>query len=153
LIENAVELYRDRFSEIGIFENNIYPGITELLVELCDESIRLYVATSKPKVYADRIIEHFQLTRYFQYIYGSGLDGSLQDKVKLLEFIMNQTKLTHGATAMVGDRKDDIVAGKLNGIRTIGVTYGYGSQSEIAEAYPDYVCHSPYDIRNIVLNT
>jgi phosphoglycolate phosphatase len=153
LIEKAIELYRDRFSDKGIFENKLYPGIPELLANLCDESLRLYVATSKPKVYADRIIEHFQLTRYFQYIYGSGLDGSLQDKVKLLEFIMNQTKLIRGETAMVGDRKEDIISGKLNGIRTIGVIYGYGSKNEIAEANPDYICNSPYDIRNIVLNT
>jgi phosphoglycolate phosphatase len=152
LIEKAVELYRERFSDVGIFENNVYPGIAELLANLCDGSIRLYVATAKPKIYADRIIEHFQLTRYFQYIYGSGLDSSFNDKVKLVEFIMNQTKLIHEETAIVGDRKDDVAAGKQNGIRTIGVTYGYGSKQEIAESNPDYICHSLSDLRNIVFN-
>jgi phosphoglycolate phosphatase len=152
LIEKAVELYRERFSDTGIFENNVYPGIVELLANLCDGSIRLYVVTAKPKVYADRIIEHFQLTQYFQYVYGSGLDGTLQDKAKLVEFIMDQTRLVREVTAMVGDRKDDVAAGKLNGIRTIGVTYGYGSKNEIVESNPDYICHSPHDIRNIVLN-
>ena len=152
LIEKAIELYRERFSEVGIFENNVYSGIDELLANLYDSSIGLYVATAKPKIYADRIIEHFQLTRYFQYVYGSGLDGSLSNKVKLVEFIMDQTKLIHEVTAIVGDRKDDIAAGKLNGIRTIGVTYGYGSIKEIAESNPDYICYSPHDLRNIVLN-
>jgi phosphoglycolate phosphatase len=152
LIEKAVELYRERFSEVGIFENNVYPGIAELLADLCDGSIRLYVATAKPKIYADRIIAHFQLTQYFRYVYGSGLDGSFNDKVKLVEFIMNQTKLTHEVTAIIGDRKEDVIAGKLNGIKTIGVTYGYGSKHEIAESNPDYICHSLHDLRNIVLN-
>jgi phosphoglycolate phosphatase len=152
LIEKAVELYRERFSHTGIFENKVYPGIAELLANLHDGSIRLFVATSKPKVYADKIIEHFQLTRYFQYVYGSGLDGSLQNKINLLEFIINQTKLIPEVAAMIGDRKEDIIAGKLNGVKTIGVTYGYGGRNEISEAKPDYFCHSPNDIRDIVFN-
>ncbi len=152
LIEEAVNLYRERFSEIGIFENAVYPGIAKMLSALCENSIRLYVVTTKPKIYADRIIEHFQLAKFFDAVYGSKLDGSLGNKVKRVKLIMNQLKLVPEETAIVGDRKFDIVAGKLNSLRTIAVTYGYGSKQEIVESAPDYICDNPDEIRKIVLN-
>jgi phosphoglycolate phosphatase len=152
LIEEAVRLYRERFSTIGIFENTIYPGIVDLLAALRDESIRLYVVTAKPKIYADRIVEHFELTGYFYHVYGSELDGSYDNKGKLIEHIMGQLKLVPADTAMIGDRRDDITAGKMNRLRTVGVTYGYGSKEEINESDPDHICHTPNEIQNIVLS-
>jgi phosphoglycolate phosphatase len=130
-------LYRERFAKVGIFENVVYPGIVELLSTLYNKHIRLYVVTTKPKIYADRIIEHFQLARYFHDIYGAELDGRFENKVEHIELIMSQLKIISEETAMIGDRKEDIIAGNLNHIKTIGVTYGYGSVQEINDSAPD----------------
>ena len=151
LIENAVTIYRERFSTIGLFENQVYAGIPEMLSALQTNSFKLYVVTSKPKIFTDRILEHFQLATWFAGIYGTELNGSFDNKADLITFILKQRNLHAVETVMVGDKKEDISAGKANGIRTIGVTYGYGTREEISDAAPDYVCGSPAEIRKIVM--
>jgi phosphoglycolate phosphatase len=151
LIEQAVSLYRERFSEIGIFENMVYPGIVDLLSALHERSIALYVVTSKPKIYAEMIINHFQLKRWFNGIYGPEMDGYLDNKSELVGFMLSDRKINPADVVIVGDRKEDIVAGKSNGIITIGVTYGFGDKQEIIESCPDYICNSPSDIYTAVL--
>ncbi len=147
LIEKAVSLYRERFSMVGLFENKVYPGIPELLSTLQDNSFKLYVVTSKVKMYADRIIDHFQLSPWFSEIFGTELDGRFDNKVELIEFVLNHLNLTIEETVMVGDRREDIVAGKANRIKTVGVTYGYGSMQEITDSAPEYICGSPSEIQ------
>jgi phosphoglycolate phosphatase len=146
LIERAVAIYRERFSTIGLFENKVYPGITELLSALHENSFKLYVVTTKPKVFADRILEHFQLADRFEAIYGTELNGRFDNKADLIEFILKTRQLKAEETMMVGDKREDIVAGKANRTRTIGVAYGYGSLREITEAAPDDICGSPEEI-------
>jgi phosphoglycolate phosphatase len=150
LIEKAVIFYRERFSEIGLYENQVYPGIFELLADLNGNSHRLFVVTSKPKIYANRIVRHFALEPWFDDIYGAELDGRFDNKAALVDWILHRLALPPEETVMVGDRKEDVQAGKKNGIRTIGVTYGYGSKKEIIRAAPDYVCHCPAQIRQTV---
>jgi phosphoglycolate phosphatase len=150
LIENAVAIYRERFSTIGLFENKVYPGITELLSALHKKSLKLYVVTTKPRVFAERILEHFQLTHRFEAIYGTELNGQFDNKADLIEFILKTRQLKAEETVMVGDKREDIAAGKANRAGTIGVTYGYGSLQEITEAAPDYVCENPAEIEKIV---
>jgi phosphoglycolate phosphatase len=152
LIEKAVAIYRERFSTVGLFENKVYPGIPEVLSALHKNSLKLYVATSKMKLYADRILEHFQLAPWFSGVFGSELEGRFDDKAELIEFIMSGLKLAAGETIMVGDRREDITAGKANRIRTIGVTYGYGSQMEIIDAAPDFTCGSPSEIQSTIMS-
>ena len=150
LIERAVAIYRERFSTIGLFENKVYPGITELLSALHKKSLKLYVVTTKPRVFAERILEHFQLTHRFEAIYGTELNGQFDNKADLIEFILKTRQLKAEETVMVGDKREDIAAGKANRAGTIGVTYGYGSLQEITEAAPDYVCENPAEIEKIV---
>jgi phosphoglycolate phosphatase len=151
LIENAVAIYRERFSTIGLFENKVYPGIPEMLSSLHKKSFKLYVVTSKAKIYADRIIEHFQLSTWFNDVYGSDLGGRFDNKADLITFILNNRKLRVEETVMIGDKKEDIMAGKANRTRTIGVTYGYGTKGEISDAAPDYICGSPSEIQKLVM--
>jgi phosphoglycolate phosphatase len=146
LIEKAVALYRERFSTVGLFENKVYPGIPELLSSLHKKSFKLYVVTSKAKIYADRIIDHFHLSPWFNDIYGSELGGRFDNKADLITFILNNRRLRVEETVMIGDKKEDIMAGKANRIRTIGVTYGYGTKGEISDAAPDHICGSPAEI-------
>jgi phosphoglycolate phosphatase len=151
LIEKAVGYYRERFSDVGVFENDIYPEIKELLILLC-RSYHLYVVTAKAQVFARKIVRHFDLAQYFKAVYGPSLDGRFDNKGELIEAILQELSLAPEDTVMIGDRREDIVAGKSNGTRTIGLTYGYGSREEIAAARPDFICHRPSDIGRVLLN-
>jgi len=146
LIETAIDYYRQRYENTGLFENEVYPGIPELLRQLRDDGYPLYVVTSKPKVYADRIIRHFGFEHFFIEVYGPDLDGRFDEKVELVGFVLQQRSLDAKSTVMIGDRARDIESGRAHGTRTIGVTYGFGTPEEIAAAAPDHICHNPYEI-------
>ena len=150
LVETAIGHYRRRFEDVGLFENAVYPGIPELLRQLCDERYPLYVVTSKPKVYADRIIRHFALDRFFVEIYGPQLNGRFDEKIELVGFLLRQLSLDPPRAVMIGDRARDVEAGKAHGTRTIAVTYGFGRLEEITTAGPDHICQSPADIHHTV---
>ncbi len=146
LVETAIGYYRERYETVGLFENEVYPGIPELLKRLQGEGYPLYVVTSKPTVYADRIIAHFGLDQFFLAVYGPELDGRFDEKRELVAFILGERHLDPGRTIMIGDRARDVESGKVNGTRTIGVTYGFGDIEEIAAAGPDEICRHPGDI-------
>jgi phosphoglycolate phosphatase len=152
LIEKAVAIYRERFSTAGLFENKVYPGIPELLSALHRNSFHLYVVTSKMKLYANRIIEHFRLAQWFSEVFGSELAGRFDDKAELIKFILSDLNLASSETVMIGDKREDIAAGRENRIKTIGVTYGYGTKKEMIDAAPDYICNSPSEIQTTIMS-
>ena len=129
-----------------MYENAIYPGTTPALRRLRTAGFRLFLATSKPSVFARQILDHFDLTQFFHAIHGSELDGRLSDKGELLAHILDAENLKPKATLIVGDRSHDIIGGKKNGIVTAAVIYGYGSREEIAASKPDYIFESPSDL-------
>lgn len=142
----ALEHYRERFSECGWLENAPYKGIKDTLGELSESGYRLYVATSKPHVFANRIIRHFELDEYFSTVFGSELDGTRSNKRDLLRFALAETGSPHFAATMVGDREHDIIGARQNGMRAVGVTYGYGSRKELEDAGADAVVASPAQV-------
>lgn len=141
LIEEALALYRERFGTIGLFENRVYEDIPKVLDTLNQMDHTLYVATSKPTVFAKRIIEHFNLKQYFSTIYGSELDGTYADKRHLISHILKQNAMATSGTVMIGDRKHDIIGAKTNGICGLGVLWGFGTREEL-EASGAYACIS-----------
>ena len=141
--DRAVALYRERFSDIGLYENGVYDGIGDVLTSLCASGHRLFVATSKPHVYAERIIDHFGLRDHFERVFGSELDGTRVDKSHLLEYALKQASVDPSKTLMIGDRSHDMVGAKNNGMTGIGVLYGYGSRDELLEAGAHHVCATP----------
>jgi phosphoglycolate phosphatase len=145
-IERAVVFFRERFSTIGIFENLVYPGVEAMLAELVARGHRLFVATSKPREYAARILGHFGLSASFTAVYGAEPDGRLDDKADLLAHLLEERRLDRTATVMVGDREHDVFAAKRNGLRAIGVTWGYGSSEELIAAGADRLCASPAEL-------
>lgn len=149
LAPQALEYYRERFADIGWKENALYPGITDVLQFLSDSDRPLYVATSKPFVFADRIIRHFELDKYFSRVFGAELDGTRSNKGELLRFALSETGLMDQAV-MVGDRKYDILGAKSNQIGSIGVTYGYGSQQELESAGADLVIDTPERLKSVL---
>jgi phosphoglycolate phosphatase len=139
----AVSYYRERFSDVGLYENGVYDGIGEVLTSLCASGHRLFVATSKPHVFAERIIDHFGLRDHFERVFGSELDGTRVDKSHLLEYALKQAAVDPAKTLMVGDRSHDMVGAKNNGMKGIGVLYGYGTRDELLDAGAHHVCATP----------
>jgi phosphoglycolate phosphatase len=146
LMDIALQYYRERFSEIGIYENSVYPEVATALQRIFAGGFRIFLATSKPTVFAIRILEYFGLTQFFHGIYGSELDVRLSDKSDLLAHMLKTERLAPQSSLMVGDRLHDIIGGKKNGVATAAVTYGYGSHEEIERASPDFIFHSPSDL-------
>ena len=133
--EIALREYRVYFGEKGLFENTVYEGIPTMLKTLKERGCQLVLATSKPQVYADRILEHFNLKQYFTFLSGSELGGARVEKADVIRFALDELKITDPTqVVMVGDRSFDVDGAAACGIETIGVTYGYGSREELQGA-------------------
>lgn len=130
----AVEFYRDRFADIGLYENQVYPGINALLEQLSAAGWTLHVATSKPHVYARRIVEHFDLAVHFGEVFGSELSGERADKSELLAHALAESGASQAGSVMIGDRSHDMIGAANNGLVGVGVLYGYGSREELVRA-------------------
>lgn len=150
MISRAIARYRERFREVGMFENEVYPGIVDALRDFVAEGHALWVVTSKPYVYANAIVDHFDLRRFFRRVYGSELDGRFVEKANLIRVVLDQERLTPTDTWMIGDRATDILGGRENGLRTAGVLWGYGLDNELAEAQPDVLAATVSDLHAIV---
>jgi phosphoglycolate phosphatase len=148
--DRAVALYRERFSDIGLYENRVYDGIGEVLTTLRQSGHRLFVATSKAHVFADRIIDHFGLRPHFSCVFGAELDGTRSDKSHLLTHALKETGVDPAKSLMIGDRSHDMVGAGNNGIKGIGVLYGYGSRDELISAGAMHVCATPAEILGCV---
>lgn len=136
LAEQALLGYRERFAVIGLFENHVFEDVASTLEVLKNKGYRLFLATAKPEVYARQILNHFNLLQYFEYPYGSELDGVRTNKGELIAYILEKEQLNPEECLMVGDREHDIFGARKNGIETIAVEYGYGSSAELDEAQP-----------------
>lgn len=146
LLDQALFNYRKRFSESGMFENVIYPKVIPSLRRIKAAGTRVFLATSKPKVFAKQILDHFNLTQFFDAVYGSELNGHLSDKGELVAHIIDTENLDPKVTLIVGDRSHDIVGGKKNGIITVAVSYGYGTWEELTSSKPDFVFDTISDL-------
>jgi len=135
----AIAIYRDRYASLGLFENSVYPGISAGLAALTEAGFRLWVVTSKPEVFANQVIDHFKLRRYFRGVYGSELNGVRGNKGELIAHVLASERLAAAETWMIGDRLHDIRGAKLNSVRAAGVLWGYGSRAELADAGADEI--------------
>jgi len=136
----AVDVYREYFSSKGLFENEIYPGVEAMLQQLQGRGTKILLATSKPEVYAEKILSHFGIDRYFYVIAGSELNHSRIDKHEVIEYAFTRASIMDRSTAiMVGDRHHDIDGAKRSNLASIGVTYGYGTAEELRQAGADYL--------------
>lgn len=148
LAEQALMGYRERFAVKGLYENHVFDGVADTLAELKRRGYCLFVATAKPTVYAQQILEHFELAEYFIEIYGSELNGDRTDKAELIQYILEQQQLQANQCMMVGDREYDILGARQNGIESIAVNYGYGSEEELKLALPKYQIEKFSDLLN-----
>ena len=151
----AVEYYRERFSTVGLFENEVYSGIPELLARLKKDGRKLAIASSKPTVYVKKILEYFSIYEYFDIIVGSELDGTRCRKEEVVEEALEQLsaddKFRKRDAVMIGDRKFDIEGAKAHQIPSIGVNYGYAADNELVEAGADCVVGNVKELSEVLL--
>jgi phosphoglycolate phosphatase len=150
LVERAVSLYRERFADIGLFENTVYPGVEDTLSAVAGSGRRLFVATSKAVVYAERIIDHFKLRIYFERVFGSELDGTRSNKTDLLGYALKTTSVDPSQAIMIGDRSHDMIGARNNKMTAVGVLYGYGSKQELLDAGAHHICATPQGLPGLV---
>lgn len=150
--DTAIEYFREYFKINGMFENEVYDGIIELLEELKNRGKILYVATSKPTVFATTIMEHFHIDRYFDGIVGSNLDGTRANKWEVISEVMSiEPMITPENAIMIGDRKHDIIGAIKQGLDSIGVLYGYGCYEELNEAGASYIVKNVEELKSLLL--
>ena len=142
-IERAIALYRERYADLGWRENAVYAGVPEMLAAATRASPRVFLCTTKPQPFAERIVAHFGLAGFLEGVYGTALDGRLDDKADLLAHLLVREGLAGADCLMIGDRKHDIRAAQINGARSLGVLWGYGSRAELAEAGADALIALP----------
>lgn len=147
-----VEKYREYYAVTGIFENEVYPGIKTMLESLRKAGKTIGLATSKPTVFAERILEHFGLVKFFDAVVGSNLDGSRVRKSEVIEFTLHGMQVGERAQAvMIGDREHDIIGAREAGIDSMAVTFGYGSRKELLAAKPTWMAESPDEVIRLIL--
>lgn len=150
--DESVRIYREYFAEKGLFENSVYPGIDGLLKKLKENKKHLIVATSKPEIYSVRILEHFSLSSYFDFICGSLLDESRSEKSEVISYALEKCgNPSKEKVLMIGDRKHDVLGAKKNGIKSCGILFGYGTESELEDASADFICKDINELEKICL--
>jgi phosphoglycolate phosphatase len=145
-VERALALYRERFGDVGLFENAPYEGIAEALGTLRASGATLFVCTSKPLVYAERIVERFGLGRHFHAVHGCELDGTREDKRDLIAHMLPHHGFDPGRAVMVGDRGVDMRAARHHGLRALGALWGYGTREELLEHGAHALCERPVNL-------
>lgn len=139
--DEAIAVFRSRYRTIGKYENFPYPGIREALQTLKAQGHRLFVATSKPEVLANEVLEHFGLSEFFEQIAGATLDGSRSHKADVITYLLGLTGDV-GQTIMVGDTAFDVLGAAQHGIPTIGVSWGYGEVPDMEKAGAIAIAHT-----------
>lgn len=151
----AVKKYRERFNDKGLYENEIYPGIAPMLQMLSEKGFRLAVASSKPTVFVEKILEHFGIRQYFKVVVGSELDGSRTSKdqvvMEALRQLFGAKPILYHEVYMIGDRRFDVEGARAMKVESVGVTYGYGGMEELREAHADYIVESVEELREFLL--
>ena len=146
--KEVVECYREYYAETGLYENALYEGIDALLYNLKERGYKIILASSKPRIYVKRVLSYFRIMRYFDIVEGSELDGKNTEKAELIAHILEKWDLKADECVMVGDRKHDIQGAKANGVDSIAVGYGYGSEDELSSAEPTYFLSTVEELKN-----
>lgn len=144
----AVEYYRERYTDVGIFENRPYPGVEEMLEGLKRKGYILAVASSKPERFVRRILDHFHLTGYFQEIVGSEMNGGRTSKAEVIEEALSRLHMSECRkdVIMVGDKEHDVLGAREAGISCVAVSYGYGTEEELKNSAPLKTVHSAGEV-------
>lgn len=147
----GIEYYREYFTDKGIFENEVYEGMEELLAALNRQGRKLIIATSKPEVFAERILEHFHLDSYFSFVAGATMDEKRVKKAEVIAYALESCGISDlSGVLMIGDRKHDVIGAHEVGVDVMGVLHGYGSREELEKAGADYIAENVEEIKKFL---
>jgi len=148
----ALVKYREYYADKGIYENDLYDGIIEVLDKLKENGKIIILATSKPEVYANKILEYFKIDKYFTFVAGSDFEETRVKKGDVIKYALEGAKISDlSKVIMVGDREHDIIGAKENNIKSIGVLYGFGDVIELTQARAEYIVNNTNELLNILL--
>lgn len=151
-LDEAVGLYRERYTDTGMYEAEVYDGVGEMLMALRETGLPLFIATSKPHSYANTIADHFGIGQFIDGLLGSELDGTHSDKAELLAHALAETGADPYKSLMIGDRRFDIEGARANDVRSIGALWGYGGLEELRQADADAMAGEPEEVAEIVID-
>lgn len=146
----AVENYRIRYREKGVYESVLFPGLREMLETLCEKGAKLCVATSKPSVFTEVILKQHGVYELFQFVVGSNLDGSMTDKTEIIHEVLRRIGETDEPVVMVGDRSFDIIGANNCGVQSVGVYYGFADPGELEEAGATYIANTVSELKEVL---
>lgn len=148
----AITYFREYFSTKGIYENEVFYNIEDMLISLKEQNKSLIIATSKPTVFAEKILEHFNLKKYFDFISGSNLDNTRTKKADVIKYALDENGLTDiSEIIMIGDREHDVIGAKSLGIECIGILHGYGSYDELSDSGAAYIVKDVNELHSLLL--
>lgn len=148
-VDEALAIYRARYSDVAIYDCTVFPGVVRMMDRLLSAGVALRIATSKRRDFADRVIDHLDLRRYFPAVYGAEPGGGLEDKADLIAHILSAEGFDAAGTTMIGDRLHDIHAAQANAVRSVGVMWGYGGRDELTTARADAIADSPHAVYSL----
>jgi phosphoglycolate phosphatase len=149
--EKAVEVYREYYAKTGLFENTLYPGIESILESLVRQGTRLYVATSKPTLFAEQILDYLGLRQYFSRVVGSNMDHTRVNKSEVIEWLLKEAHIPAASALMVGDRRYDVEGARACGVDCVAAGFGYGSSEELEAAQPAYHVETVDALKDLLL--
>ncbi len=150
--QEAIKLYRSRYSTIGLFENAVYEGIPQMLERLKNSGKKLFVATSKPEIFSVRILDKFGLSDYFEIVGGASTDGTRDTKHDVIQYLLEKADIHDTSDVlMIGDRKHDIIGSHSLNIPCMAVLWGYGDADEFAQNGADYIVSEPSELAGFLL--
>jgi phosphoglycolate phosphatase len=149
-VEHTLRLYRERYDQHGWLENDLYDGIEDEIRKLYTRGFTIALCTSKPRIFAERIIEHFRLTRYFNGIHGPELDGRFDKKTELLKHLVDHYNVAPENALMIGDRDKDVEAARFAGTHSLGVLWGFGSREELHTAGAIRIIDTPSTLSDAI---
>lgn len=148
----AITYFREYFSTKGLYENEVFDNIEDMLISLKEQNKSLIIATSKPTVFAEKILEHFNLKKYFDFISGSNLDNTRTKKADVIKYALEENGLTDiSKIIMIGDREHDVIGAKSLGIECIGILHGYGSYDELSNSGAEYIVKDVNELHSLLL--
>ncbi|KHT22682.1 HAD hydrolase-like protein [Pectobacterium carotovorum] len=149
-VEETINIYRAHYGQHGLYNSIIYEGIMSALEALKQRGDKLFIATSKRQIFAGKILDDMGISSFFLDIIGTPTDGSMDDKSKLLSYLLTKHGLDQRCSIMVGDRKDDIIGAQDNHLLSIGVLWGYGTFNELSTHQADYLCTQPTELCHVI---
>ncbi len=147
--KEVLSVYREYYIPKGLYENELYGGIPELLKKFNNAGLECYVCSAKPEKLVHTVLNYFNISAYFIDYFGAPMDGNYKGKGAVLKEVLKKEKCS---ALMIGDRKNDISGGHEAGIKTVGVLWGYGSKEELTAAGSDFLADTPDEIFEIATN-